>query len=163
MQTYWLVGGDGDRSTTISRTTDSIGGTDADEVQDYDVDVNVRAQTEEMPNRGGNTDKRLQKLINWTSVLISQFLGKIVANRDRSGRVVADPADILHCLRELSFGTIPVDQVADIIDMPGSKAAPNEPTVKLDASVTEQLRDYVTYIASTYSDDNAFHNFEHVS
>lgn len=157
MRTFWLVCDvDLERSTTISRTDST--GYDLSEEQDEETDIKTTNSQGASPMLG----PRSQKLIEWNVEQFSQCLKKILVQRASTGRVASKASEVSRSFRELALGANPVDQVAEIIEMPESKPVANAQTVELDKTVTTELRDYITYIASTYSDDNAFHNFEHV-
>jgi class 3 adenylate cyclase len=109
-----------------------------------------------------------QRLIGWTVELLAKLLREILAHRQSvqvATEVIADDED--ETFYEKHDGRFPIDEYAECIKMPKFIAADldnqvDPESLKLDAAVEEQLRDYVATIACTYR-DNPFHNYEHAS
>lgn len=100
----------------------------------------------------------LQRLIDWNVDLLSTSMKEILSQSTESQPVLDSAADMAP-LRQC--GSSYLDEVMEIIMLPdfdGAKVVSN--TAVLPKTVQEQLRDYVTCIASMYR-SNDFHNFEH--
>ena len=81
---------------------------------------------------------------------------QIVDKKSNGKPVVYTPPDGITCL----------DEVKEMITMPDFDAKTvsamgNHDQVQIDVRVVAELREYIGVIASTYRQDNAFHNFEH--
>lgn len=110
-----------------------------------------------------NRERRLQRLVDWNCELLAQLLKQVVARRHALNLQSTSGEKLTKMATLIGDGTMVVDEVAEIIDMPDFKACTKsfEP-VQLTDSVMTQLHQYVSAIASLYL-DNPFHNFEHAS
>ena len=155
MQTYWLTT---QRETTVNGVECS-----ADAVPN--VQFNIRI------------DNKTASLIEWNTDVLLRLLRQIVARRMVLQLINSDPVSPANDtglrrepLDEAEF-TNPmayiIDEVSEIISLPTfdyksiEKQVPPE-SVVIEQVVIDQLRDYVSKIASMYH-NNHFHNFEHAS
>ena len=150
IQTYWLAQGAAHASS--SRGSDESSSNMGDEVM-MDAE-NVDAA-------------KIQRLIEWNVESLLRILKLIVAEREASGR--KPPADN-SCMEAFERYTLEtdscfLDEVKEIIELPefdssGSRKERKRPEdIDIDEVVVDQLRTYVTCIASMYR-SNSFHNFE---
>ena len=122
-------------------------------------------------------DQRSRRLVEWNVEMLVNILKQVVARRqavlaaEKSGSsssltkksLPSLPGDN-HALLA-GFKTPPLDEVKETIHFPefDSKAAiPYEDDVTIPTNVINQLREYVTTLATMYN-PNEFHNFEHAS
>ena len=150
LQTYWLRTQSKARAGSVA----SSGGThssDNDVVVESDVPSSVDAEA---------MLKRDRK-VDWMTELLSEYLKQILAKRVMTQSSKARRSgDIL-----VSGDLIGIDEVVEAIMLPRFNAATetNESDYReivIDKPVADQLREYVSIIASMYR-DNPFHNFEH--
>jgi class 3 adenylate cyclase len=107
------------------------------------------------------TEDRMQRLIDWHVDMLGRLLQAIVAQRKATSHEEASSN-----LPDWKWsGRHVADEVADFISFP--KVDPNlnsletfAATIELGPEVRQQLRDFISKIASMYR-SNAFHNFEH--
>jgi class 3 adenylate cyclase len=104
------------------------------------------------------------RLIEWNVDLLSNFLKQVVAGRSL-GSNTTDPQFGPKFLTKQNASIL--HEVSESIELPkfnfrAAKARAQPSSVELPEPVTEQLRQYVTIIASRYR-DNPFHNFAHAS
>jgi hypothetical protein len=105
-------------------------------------------------------DEKTDRLVQWNVEVLATLLKKVVARRQ----------DMIHTqevARDVTFSkttTTPLDEVQEIIRMPVFKRCTGAEIkdVGLGDAVLEQLREYVSAVASMYR-NNPFHNFEHAS
>jgi hypothetical protein len=101
----------------------------------------------------------LDRLISWSTDILVNLLGEIAARRTLQDKPLLQNLNLATPL-----GATVLDEVKEIITLPkfdGSTATtPEENPVEIDAEVAEQVRHFVTTIASLYR-KNPFHNFEH--
>jgi hypothetical protein len=113
--------------------------------------------------------EKTERLIDWNSDVLCRLLRQILCSREGTTTLsmtkVAEEhdSDIAHTLET---GTLPFDEVQEIIALPPlklfNKNQPEALEVHVPQHVAVQLRDYVAHIAAMYK-ENKFHNFEHVS
>jgi Adenylate and Guanylate cyclase catalytic domain len=110
-----------------------------------------------------------RRLVNWNVDNLLQLLKQIAAARrstqGRRSKVILDEKKIV--LEQTKPGMLVIDEVKEIINLPDYKAGSksetaNSESVVLPQTVVDQLRNYVSKIASFYN-ANPFHNFEHAS
>lgn len=157
LNTYWL-------QTTAS----SKGGSERSESsgdshsisEDEELDVDEGVQAEKVAVKvtkcsSGKTDR----LIEWNVDVLLRLLQQIVARREVTFNVFEIEDD------PRAKVTRPFEEVKEIISLPELREARkhvNQNAAEIPESVVVQLRDYVSMIAGLYN-ENAFHNFEHVS
>jgi hypothetical protein len=113
--------------------------------------------------------KKAQNLIDWNAELLLKLLKKVVARRqitkkdgeENTGDRVKEMQEVL------GEGGTAIEEIVEIITMPKFDTNKNKEevdpnTIDLGDNVAEQLRDYVSVLASMYR-DNPFHCFEHAS
>jgi class 3 adenylate cyclase len=104
-------------------------------------------------------------LIEWNVDLFKRMLRQILAHRLAEG--IETKESMLSMATTIKDGSTVRDELLKIIDFPlfdkqASKLKVDPDTIELSKAVQDQLRDYVSFIASMYR-DNPFHNFKHAS
>ena len=101
------------------------------------------------------------RLIDWNTDLLLGQLKRVVARRNVLQFHVDDPDALDDLARSLSKEAMAVDAVQEIIEMPSHMFDGSCHTYDIDLGfdVQSELRDYVSRIASMYSEENPFHNF----
>lgn len=107
-----------------------------------------------------NELSKVQRLIDWNTDVLAHLLQQIEARRIGSVRV-----DKRAVALDLNKNGSVISEVKEIIQLPPfntkhKQASETSHKVHLDPNVHEQLREYVSVIASLYR-PNDFHNFEH--
>lgn len=149
LQTYWLTNRREKQQRRSSKTSSSDIQSSVDDIAALQYPcVNAKKQ---------------DRLIDWASEVLISHLKKIYARRQVMGLTKASSDLVFHP----PAGNICLDEVSEVMKMPDLDANTEMQLLKIDDSsiqvetiVKEQLREYVTIIASTYN-DNRFHNFEH--
>ena len=122
----------------------------------------------------------VRRKIQWNADILLRMLRQIVARRNIEKRLGLDAS-------AMSVGSLPgghesgdlegssrpdhetvLDEVKEIIVLPefnaeAAKLEDDPSKIKLPEEVVDQMKEYVTIIASLYHHDNPFHNFEHAS
>ena len=112
--------------------------------------------------------EKMDRLIDWNADILCQQLKKIIASRAGTSLLLQkrDKSDGTNSEElYLSRNTKPVEEVKEIIALPKAKkldSSHNETTITVSSDITDQLRQYVSCIATLYK-NNEFHCFEHVS
>jgi class 3 adenylate cyclase len=118
----------------------------------------------------GPVDDRSLRLVNWHVETMVGMLRQIVARRNVAHAELRASNAGKHLDTsefQLSLDRTFLEEVKEIIELPGFDAKKfkdeqSPETVSIDGKVVEQLRDFVTCVATLYR-DNSFHNFEHAS
>mmetsp|Transcript_1046 Transcript_1046/g.2212 ORF Transcript_1046/g.2212 Transcript_1046/m.2212 type:complete len:1145 (-) Transcript_1046:169-3603(-) len=127
-----------------------------------DLSTSYLDATEESSSK----DETRRRLIDWNVEMFKGLLTSIHASR-RQVSPTNGCSNELGKLESLymATGTFPFDEVQEAIKFPSFEAkahAIEEGDLILDDKVVDQLRQYVTVVASLYN-ENSFHNFEHAS
>ena len=191
LQTYWIslssgrAASSGGTSTTRSTRRSSTGTLNGSS-SNFDTVPPTPSEDTKPRNRSpprGHLDSKTKRLVRWNVEIMSNLLKKIKARRMRKTGVfnksTSDSPGRLHKSRGLasqrsfrSLKTIVMDEVQEVIELPtldrstrNKKGRVDEDSVSvtLDPVVVQQLEAFVTKIATMYSKDNPFHNFEHAS
>jgi class 3 adenylate cyclase len=152
LQTYWLVttkASNQARSENASSETDGSGEYDENHIDGAPHDAMAPV-----------LDEKTDRLVKWNVEVLASLLKNIIARRK-------DILSTQESIRHMSFSkiaTTPLDEVQEIIRMPVFKKCKNNESKEEELSkvVMDQLREYVSAIASMYR-NNPFHNFEHAS
>ena len=120
-------------------------------------------KTEEI--EAGKKEGKDKQLIEWNVDLFKRMLRQILAHRMASGRESKE--QVLNMAHSLKEGSRVRDSIVRIVDFPqfdkkASKLKVDPDTVELSKAVEDQLRDFISFIASMYR-DHEFHNFKHAS
>lgn len=108
-----------------------------------------------------------KRLIDWNVDILLGLLKQMAIRRatEPASTISFDGRDL--ALRDnLDNGKTVLDEVAEIITLPtfdpqlSGQSPPKVDQIEIDSQVKEQLRNYVTAIASMYR-DNPFHSYEH--
>jgi class 3 adenylate cyclase len=114
--------------------------------------------------------KKFDRLVSWNVDVLLTFLTQVEERRQQTG-IKADAIERIKTLENepsgpnTETGTTTLDEVVGVIELPrfdSSCSKPLREKVELGWQVRDQLKEYVTLIASMYN-DNPFHNFEHAS
>jgi hypothetical protein len=113
----------------------------------------------------GKKESKDKQLIEWNVDLFKRMLRQILAKRIASG--LQSKEQVLNMAHSLKEGSTVRDSIVRIIDFPkfdkkASKLKVDPETVELSKAVEDQLRDFISFIASMYR-DHEFHNFKHAS
>jgi class 3 adenylate cyclase len=109
--------------------------------------------------------ERNQRLVNWNVETLYSLLEQVVASRGSPANVESLSIIEKKWNSEQVSGRIVLDEMTDILSLPDfivREKHNHAQSVGIDACVKEQLRDFVSFIASLYQ-DVPFHNFEHAS
>jgi hypothetical protein len=93
------------------------------------------------------------------------MLRQVLAHRMAEGQECKE--GMLSLANTMKEGSTARDEITRIIDLPlfdkkASKLKVDPDSIELSKAVEDQLRDYVSFIASMYG-ENQFHNFKHAS
>jgi hypothetical protein len=117
------------------------------------------------------TQSRTLRLINWNVEQLLFLLKQVVAHRNAVSAVRSDVTMVASEPKSsdssCQASTLPLDEVQEIIALPEfdrsvSRKRQDPDTVVISPAVMEQLKMFVTWIASMYR-SNPFHNFDHAS
>jgi class 3 adenylate cyclase len=162
MQTYWLTLTEERKSTNHSSD-----GRSEKSIRDYsEIDNCVNDFGTESANQS-----RSSRLINWNVEQLLFLLRQVVSYRNVGSpaqpdmTLVASEPKVSDSICQAS--TLPLDEVQEIITLPEfdrsvSRKRQDPDTVEISPVVVEQLKMFVTWIASMYR-SNPFHNFDHAS
>ena len=150
LQTFWL-------RTQAKHKASSVASSGGTHSSDNDTAFEAAVPVSEDVEAALKRDRK----VDWMTDLLSEFLKQIIAKRvvTPSYKETSDDA-------EFEFGSlIGIDEVVETICLPkfDAEAEISEKVwreVDLEKEVYEQLREYISIIASMYR-DNPFHNFEH--
>lgn len=99
-------------------------------------------------------------LVDWVCEILQSHIKTLLATRNRKTK---QPIGVKKAMIECNDLRVPLDEVVEAIVLPEYNNMSNssgEKTDDLNPTVTLQLRNYISLIASTYH-DNPFHNFSH--
>lgn len=160
MSTYWLE--------SSPRTGTSVHSKDSDLDQDVPVsEVNSSIYT-------NNQNSKEDRLVSYISDVFLRLLRELTnrrdaLDRDNPNRRPANTEEILEHLESSGSreGTMVLDEVQDIIELPNFNAIADKyqkdpDSVVLPQKIISQVHHYVGTIAALYR-KNAFHNFEHAA
>lgn len=169
MQTFWVQvrsmiplasGTMANRSTVDSGITDDD---DASSLGEMSVDFTPNWEQDVTPENLVLGD-RLQRLVNWNVDQLIKLLKRVVSNREgQEAEDMIDAADF-----DLRTDTSILQEVTEIITFPKPGASAGDVKgdcehLSLDTKVVAQLHEYMTMIAKSYNNDNAYSNFAHSS
>ncbi|KAL7569354.1 hypothetical protein ACA910_010443 [Epithemia clementina (nom. ined.)] len=119
-------------------------------------------------------DDKTQRLVEWNVEIMVKLLRQIVARREGCEILVGRKSWKTTVLDREKWeeeiggngGTV-LDEVKEVIMLPKfdhavAKASRTAKPIELSLTVLAQLRDYITFVATMYT-DKPFHNFEHAS
>jgi Adenylate and Guanylate cyclase catalytic domain len=156
MVTYWL------RLANSDRTAESVAANS--EVGDGDTHVpkepiEYSAWNVEMPvSKTSNSECRNERLAQWNSDLLLELLQRVVTRRAalQSSDIATPSASQMHLTamaKAIGDGTMVVEEVVEIIDMPEFVSANDVKEAELSEIVVAQLRAFVSEIDSMYNDN----------
>jgi hypothetical protein len=153
INTYWLRT-KAQSNSHASPNTASIASSDEE-----DADEGLEAV--EMDNEAAEADRKTHRLIDWNVETLGQLLREVMVKRNGLS-VRRSTTNLLGKMaNSISGGLIVVEEVAETIELPEFDAknagrAQESAEVTLSKEVTDELRRFVTVIASMYK-QNAFH------
>lgn len=108
-------------------------------------------------------DAHLERLVKWNKEVLCRILKQIVARRESNDLPIK--AQVPLTFKKISKGGL--DEVSEIISLPGYQRNPNNKNVNPDKidlgkQIDDQVMDLVMVIARTYH-KNPFHNFKHAT
>ncbi|GAX14200.1 hypothetical protein FisN_20Hh177 [Fistulifera solaris] len=150
LQTYWLVTTKASNNTRSETASSETSGEHSESLVPEAV----------FDTAAPVMDEKTDRLVQWNVEVLATLLKKVVTRRQ----------DMIHTqesARDVTFSkttTTPLDEVQEIIRLPVFKRGTGADIkdVDLGDAVLEQLREYVSAVASMYR-NNPFHNFEHAS
>jgi Adenylate and Guanylate cyclase catalytic domain len=153
--TFWLklATGGNDRNGGSVVTSSELGDDERVRLLNQGPDLETNRWSVEMPDSKPNEiEKRDQRLVQWNSEILLELLHQVVARRaalpSNSSLSQAELTDMAH---SIGNGAIIVEEVVEIIDMPDFFNASDTDEVQLSENVVNQLRDFVSKIASMYN------------
>jgi HSP20 family molecular chaperone IbpA len=188
-QTYWLSLGSSSGSHTGSTSSDekSVEGGALHSIRRSSHSAN-NLLTSSISKKGGSwagtffdgvlgvtqIDDKLSRLVDWNVEVLAGLLKRIVARNiateairgNTTGDAVSPQAFEKSSTVGADVGTAR-DEIKMVVSLPGFDKKVVELAYKeqvtLDPQVVHELREYVTAIATGYTRENEFHNFEHAS
>jgi len=178
LQTYWLALSLQSAASTNSRSSDNSRRSrpetaltereHCDRGHSGNEEVMIAQTRDDEIQRDFN--EKMDRLVTWNIAVLSRLLSFIVARRRASESHQYARRDSGIPLNEnikKKEGETVLDEVKEIIRLPNFdkravRLQVDPETIDLGEEVINQLRDYVTIIATMYN-DNPFHNFEHAS
>jgi hypothetical protein len=156
LQTYWLdIGANAGSSTGRDSSSDA------------GSEIVTELMADEMPGLTSSPhNAKTLRLIDWNVDVLVRLLKQIVAHRSCVKWQPKGSRATIESRFLTGERSMPLDEVQEIIVLPNFEASigPNRDveSIVLEAAVIEQVRDYVSNVATMYR-ANPFHNFEHVS
>ena len=129
------------------------------------VDQEDEEEKEKEAAKKQSKESKDKHMVEWNVDLCKRMLRQILAHRMASGQDTLEGMKLI--AKSLKEDSTIRDEVVRIINFPdfdkkASKIAVDPESISLSKSVEDQLRDYVSFIASMYR-DIPFHNFKHAS
>jgi hypothetical protein len=153
MVTFWL------RLANSDRTAESVAEIDDEKMVHPETSAEHCKWSVEMPaSKSSNPDSRNERLAHWNSDLLLELLQRVVSRRAAlQSSDVATPSvsqsHITSMARAIGDGTMVVEEVVEIIDMPEFVCTNSVEDVELSSVVVDQLRAFVAEIASMYNNN----------
>ncbi|GKY96213.1 hypothetical protein MPSEU_000581200 [Mayamaea pseudoterrestris] len=156
LRTFWL-------RTQTKKLSNSVAssGTHSSDQDDVMLDAAVPS------NENAEAALRRDRKVDWMTELLSEFLKQIIVKRAASPFLPSQSNDNnVDQSFDLSGGLIGIDEVVESITLAKFDADVDIKDcdwreIEINSTVHQQLREYVSIIASMYRDSNPFHNFEH--
>jgi Adenylate and Guanylate cyclase catalytic domain len=156
MATYWLKLASSDHNAESVAPNSEVGD---EEAKVSNGNVEDCAWNVEMPaSKTSNSDCRNERLGQWNSDLLQELLQRVVTRRTalQSSDVVTPSASQTHLTamaKAIGDGTMVVEEVVEVIDMPEFVCANDVKEAELSDVVVGQLRVFVAEIASMYNNN----------
>jgi Adenylate and Guanylate cyclase catalytic domain len=169
LATYWLKHALGTRAAggkSLASTSLSFHDSDDSETETTPVITDTadfesnsgesQQQRKDLSNplkRSLKSEERIQRLVEWNCELLMQLLKQVVTRRMavEGGTGMGEKLDSLS--RMIGVGSIVADEVAEIIEVPDYIHVSTAVTAELPRAVKQQLKDFVSLIASMYNDN----------
>jgi Adenylate and Guanylate cyclase catalytic domain len=156
MATYWLKLASGDPTSESVAASSEVG----DEKTHIPSGLIEESEWNvEMPaSKTNNFECRNERLAQWNSDLLLELLQRVVTRRAalQTSDIVTPPASQMHLMamaKAIGDGTMVVEEVVEVIDMPEFVCANDVMEAELSEVVVAQLRAFVAKIASMYNDN----------
>lgn len=160
MQTYWLLPQRLSNSAELDKSVVTSNGEASEQFETIDAEPEESHEGGPSDMDDDNADK-IQRLVDYTSEILLQILKRIVAKRVNRGNISPTMEAKLSVLEdEIGKTGICLDEVEEIIELPGFDEKAYIQGAELGADVVAQLFSFVKMVASMYR-DNPFHNYEH--
>jgi Adenylate and Guanylate cyclase catalytic domain len=156
MATYWLKLASGDPTAESVAASSEVG-----DVKTHCPNGHIEESewNVEMPaSKTKNSECRNERLAQWNSDLLMELLQRVVTRRAalQSSDIVTPSASQTHLTamaKAIGDGTMVVEEVVEVIDMPEFVCANDVKEAELSDVVVAQLRAFVAKIASMYNDN----------
>jgi Adenylate and Guanylate cyclase catalytic domain len=156
MVTFWLkLVGDHSNVESVAASSDAG---DENKISDRGHDA-VSEWNVEMPtSQSSDLEQRNDRLAHWNSELLLELLQRVVSRRVAlQGSADTMPPlcqeHLMSMAHSIGDGTIVVEEVVEVIDLPEFVCTNSTLNTELSAVVVAQLRDYVAKIASMYNNN----------
>jgi hypothetical protein len=170
LATYWLkhaletraAGGKSLGSTSLSFHDSDDSETEATPVITDTADFELRSresqqqQPKDLSNhlkRSLKSEERVQRLVEWNCELLMQLLKQVVTHRMATEGRTGQEEKLDLVSRTIGVGSIVVDEVAEIIEMPDYVHVSTAVDTELSRAVKQQLKEFVSLIASMCNDN----------
>ena len=157
LNTYWLLAKNDKGTSVTSGSSDPSGSPELGDGVEHTPEQILEKQ--EM--RKQDIIVKQERLVDWVVEILKQYIKEILKQRKaKFGKLRGHPTGDF----EFNKSGSNLEEVVEVISLPqfNEKAVAKAQTYKdieIDEVVTEQLRKYVSIIASCYRDENPFHNF----
>lgn len=150
MQTYWLALSDQVRSSFVAKEGIRKEGTSS--MPDFDL------FGQSARNLSPEDDPKIKRLIDWNVESLARLMKQIVARRNAWNQASSESFGRPPSEEALDKGETFLDEVKEIIKLPKFDASlvrkqDDVESIVLPIDAVEELRDYVTCIASMYRDN----------
>ena len=133
----------------------------------YDASIKMSSSRE--------TPSQVQRLVDWNAEILLRLLKQVVAKRNAAGKSTwedenSEPQLLPNCVaHDGSVSIVVLDEVTDIIDLPGFEQSSSIHTspnggnyIELSPAAVGQLKNFVKAVANAYH-SNPFHCLQHAS
>ncbi|GKY96337.1 hypothetical protein MPSEU_000593400 [Mayamaea pseudoterrestris] len=148
LKTFWL-------NVRTSKGTSGVSSGNSTAHEESVVDAEIPA------SQGSEMQSRTGRMVDWMTELLGDYLKQTIAKR------IHDPPldGVAYSDVKVDKDLVAIDEVVEAIVLPmlagkDARAQNDWRSIEIDEVVAEQLRKYVSAIASMYR-DNPFHNFAH--
>jgi Adenylate and Guanylate cyclase catalytic domain len=156
MATYWLKLASSDPAAESVAASSEVG--DEKTQAPNGVVEEGEWNVEMPPSKTKNSECRNERLAQWNSDLLLELLQRVVTHRAalQSSDIVTPSASQVHLTamaKAIGDGTMVVQEVVEVIDMPEFVCANDVKEAELSDVIIAQLRAFVAEIASMYNDN----------
>lgn len=163
LNTFWLVA-KADKGTSVGSGSSDPSGSNS--LEDIPSSADETSQNMWETNEAQDRDAviKQERNVDWVVEILKQYIQQILAKRKATtGRckgATSGDFELDKCEGYM------LDEVAEVIALPqfdekAAERARKYADIQIEDIVMEQLRKYVSIIASCYRTENPFHNFQH--